>query len=209
MVCREINNMLGIILKSNFFIALENYAPVIVIALFSLCFWLVWKYMVRKIFKLTVISFIGPFIVTFFVVLFFLVMQFLWKYVDDLVGKGLEWYMILQLLLYSSATFVPLALPLAVLLSSIMSFGKIAETNELLALKSSGASLVRVMVPLITIVAIISVGAFFFSDDIIPRANLKFWSLLYDMQQKRPALDIREGVYYNGCLLYTSPSPRD
>src|SRR5688572_33023183 len=111
----------------------------------------------------------GPFAATFFVVLFTLLIQFLWKYIDDLVGKGLEWYVLMELLFYASASFVPLALPLSILLSSIMSFGKLAETYELVALKSAGVSLLRIMLPLITVVFCISVFAFYFSNNIIPR----------------------------------------
>ena len=129
-------------------------------------------------------------------------MQFLWKYIDDLVGKGLEWYIILQLLFYISATIVPLALPLSILLSSIMTFGKIAETNELLALKTSGTSLLRVMFPLITVVTGIAIGAFFFANNVIPIANLKAGSLLWDVRNQRPALDIKPGVFYKGLDNY-------
>lgn len=158
--------------------------------------------MVKKIFKLTTVSFLGPFIVTFFVVLFTIVMQFLWKYIDDLVGKGLEWYIIGELLFYATASFVPLAIPLAILLSSIMSFGKLAETYELVALKSAGVSLFRIMFPQVVLITFIAIGSFFFSNNVIPRANLKFHSLLWDVRQQRPALDIREGVFYGGIDNY-------
>ena len=94
-------------------------------------------------------SYIGPFILTFFLVIFLLLMQFLWKYIDDLVGKGIEWYVISELMFYASATFVPMGLPLAILLSSIMTFGNLGERYELVALKSSGISLLRIMLPLI------------------------------------------------------------
>jgi lipopolysaccharide export system permease protein len=157
----------------------------------------------KKIFKLTVQSFVGPFIATFFVVVFVLLVQFLWTYVDDLVGKGLEWYIILKLLFFASASFVPMALPLAILLSSIMAFGKLAETYELVALKSAGISLARIMVPMVTIVSLITIGEFFFANIVIPEANLKFQSLLWDIRQQKPALDIREGVFYNGIDFYT------
>lgn len=145
----------------------------------------------------------GPFAATFFVVLFTLLIQFLWKYIDDLVGKGLEWYVLMELLFYASASFVPLALPLSILLSSIMSFGKLAETYELVALKSAGVSLLRIMVPLITVVLAFSAFAFFFSNNVIPRANLKFHSLLWDIRQQRPALDIQEGYFYGGIDNYS------
>jgi len=157
----------------------------------------------KKIFNLTIFAFIGPFIATFFVVLFVILIQFLWVYIDDLIGKGLEWYVVLKLLFFASASFVPMALPLAVLLSSIMSFGKLAETYELVALKSAGVSLVRIMVPVTSLVLLISTGVFFFSNNVIPVANLKFHSLLWDIQHERPALDIREGTFYGGIDNYS------
>ena len=152
----------------------------------------------KKLHKLVLTSYIGPFIVTFFISLFILLMQFLWKYIDDLVGKGLEWYVISELLFYSSATFVPLALPLAVLLSSIMTMGKMGENYELVAFKSAGISLRRIMWPMVAISMFLVLGAFFFSNNVLPVANLKSLSLLYDIRKQRPALDIAEGVYYKG-----------
>ncbi len=152
----------------------------------------------KKLHKLVLTSYIGPFIVTFFISLFILLMQFLWKYIDDLVGKGLEWYVIAELLFYSSATFVPLALPLAVLLSSIMTMGKMGEHYELVAFKSAVISLRRIMWPMVMISMFLVLGAFFFSNNVLPVANLKSLSLLYDIRKQRPALDITEGIYYKG-----------
>ena len=157
----------------------------------------------KKIFRLTIFAFVGPLLATFFVVLFVILIQFLWTYVDDMVGKGLEWYVILKLLFFASASFVPTALPLAVLLSSIMAFGNLAESYELVALKSAGISLARIMVPLITFVSLLAVGDFFFSNNLIPIANLKFQSLLWDVRKARPALDIKEGVFYSGIDNYS------
>ena len=124
-------------------------------------------------------------------------MQFLWKYIDDLIGKGLEFSIIAEFLLYTSASLVPLAMPLAVLLASLMTFGNLAENLELLALKSAGVSLVRIMAPVMVISAAISVGAFFFSNNLMPVTNLKMRSLLYDIQQQRPELTIKPGVFDN------------
>jgi len=152
----------------------------------------------KKLHKLVVKSFIGPFIATFFLSLFILLMQFLWKYIDDLVGKGLEWYIIAELLFYASATFVPLALPLAILLSSIMTMGAMGEHYELVAFKSAGISLRKIMWPIMLISAILVVSAFYFSNNILPIANLKSLSLLYDVRHHRPAFNITEGVYYKG-----------
>lgn len=139
---------------------------------------------------------------TFFIALFIILMQFLWKYIDDLVGKGLGWDIIAQLLFYASATFVPLALPLAVLLSSLMTFGNLGEHFELVALKSSGVSLQKFMMPLIIFIVVLCITAFYFSNNILPIANLKMGSLLYDVREQKPALNIKEGIYYNGIDNY-------
>ena len=141
-------------------------------------------------------SFLGPFIATFFVAIFLLLMQFLWKYVDDLVGKGLDFLQIAELLFYASARFVPVALPIAMLLSSVMVIGKLGESYELVALKSSGISLLKTLLPLAVFVAIISYGSFLFSNYVMPIANLKNGSMIYDIQKKKPALNIKEGIFY-------------
>jgi len=133
---------------------------------------------------------------TFFIALFVILMQFLWRYIDDLVGKGLEWYVITELLFYASSTFVPLALPLAILLSSLMTFGNLGEHYELVAMKAAGISLRKIMMPLIVLSIIISLIAFYFSNNVLPIANLKFKSLLYDIRQQKLALDIKEGIFY-------------
>jgi len=143
-------------------------------------------------------SFLGPFVFTFFVALFILLLQFLWKYIDDLVGKGLEWYIIAKLLFYASSTFVPLALPLAILLSSLMTFGNLGEQYELVGIKAAGISLSKAMRPLVILAILISMGAFFFSNYVLPVANLKFGSLLYDVRQQKLAFNINEGIFYNG-----------
>lgn len=130
-------------------------------------------------------------------------MQFLWKYIDDLVGKGLEWSVISELLFYTSATLVPMALPLAILVSSIMTFGNLAEHFELTAAKAAGVSLQRIMLPLLVTAVLISSLAFFFSNNVLPYTNLKMGSLLYDIRQQKPALSIREGVFYNGIDGYS------
>ncbi len=134
---------------------------------------------------------------------FFLLMQFVWKYVDDLVGKGIEWYYIIELMIYISATVVPLALPLAVLLSSLMTFGSFGEHNELAAMRSSGISLIRLFRVLIVFVAMLSIGAFFFADRVIPVAQFKGKSLLRNITKKKPALNIRPGIFYKGIEGYS------
>jgi lipopolysaccharide export system permease protein len=151
----------------------------------------------KKIYSLVLKTYSGPLLVTFFIALFILLMQFMWMYIDDLVGKGLEWYVIGELLFYASFTFVPLALPLAILLSSLMTFGNLGEHYELVAMKSAGISLRSIMKPLIILSVCISAFAFYFSNNVLPVANLKFKSLLYDIRKKKLAVNIREGLFYN------------
>jgi len=159
--------------------------------------------MIKTIDRFVLKSFIIPFLLTFVVVLFVLMMQFVWKYVDDLVGKGLEWYLVLQLLFYVSLTMIPLALPLAMLLSSNMAFGNLAERYELTALKSSGISLNRIIRPVFILTIFISVGAFYYSNYLSPIINLKQSALLYDITHQKPSIDIREGVFYKGIENFT------
>lgn len=151
----------------------------------------------KKLDKLILKSFLGPLLLTFAIAVFVLLMQFVWKYIDDLVGKGLEFGVIAQLLLYASATFVPMALPIAVLFASIMTMGNFGEKYELIAIKAGGISLVRVMAPM-TIVAFLLVGvAFYFSNNVLPVAMFKYRTTLYDIQRKKPAVSIRPSEYYN------------
>ena len=140
---------------------------------------------------------------TFLIVMFVLLMLFLWKYIDDLIGKGFEWYIILELMLYASATNVQMALPLSVLLSSIMTYGSLGENYELVAIKSAGISLNRAMYPMFIVVLILSIGTFFFSDYMLPKANLKYFSLLYDARQQKSANFFPEGVFSNSFNNYT------
>ncbi len=142
-------------------------------------------------------AFVGPFIATFFITLFVLVLQFFWLYIDDIVGKGLDLLTIGRLLLYVAATVVPLALPLAVLLSSIMTFGNLGESFELVAIKSAGIPLLRFMRPLFITSVLLCGLAFLFNNYIIPVANLKLNTLKYDIIVAKPAFDIREGVFYD------------
>lgn len=132
---------------------------------------------------------------TFFIVMFILLMQFLWRYIDDLVGKGLEAKVIAQFLLYASSNLVPMALPLSTLLASLMTMGNLGENNELLAIKSAGISLPRILSPLIGITILISISAFFFSNNVLPYTNLKISTLLYSVRQQKPELAIKEGVF--------------
>ncbi len=153
--------------------------------------------MIKKLDKLIIRSFIGPFIATFFITLFVLVLQFFWLYIDDVVGKGLDFMTIGRFVSYVCATLVPLALPLAVLLSSIMTFGNLGETFELVAIKSAGISLLRFMRPLFVVSLLICGVAFLFNNYIIPVAQLKMQTLKYDIIVAKPAFDIKEGVFYD------------
>ena len=157
----------------------------------------------KTLHKLVLKAFLGPFAGTFFTMLFVLLMQSVWKYIDDLIGKGLEWTVIVELAFYSIPTLVPLALPLAILLSSLMTFGKLGENYELTALKSSGISLYKIMQPLFVTVTIIAISAFFFSNHVIPYSNMKFKTLLYDIMNKKLALNMREGVFFNDIEGYS------
>lgn len=135
---------------------------------------------------------------TFIIVMFILLMQFLWRYIDELVGKGLELKIIGEFLLYASAGLVPLALPLAVLLSSLMTFGNMGEYYELTAIKASGISLQRIMLPVILLVILISIGAFFFANNVVPITNLKMRTLRLDVKNLHPEVSITEGVFNKG-----------
>lgn len=129
-------------------------------------------------------------------------MFFLFKYIDDIIGKDIEWYTIAQLMMYASATNVSMALPLAVLLSSIMTFGTLGENYELVAIKSAGISLQKAMRPLLVVILLMSIGSFFFSEYMLPKANLKFGSMMYDVRNKKLALLIKPGVFNSSFNSY-------
>lgn len=152
--------------------------------------------MFKKLDKLIVKAFIGPFIATFFITLMVLIMQFFWLYIDDFVGKGIDTKVIFEFILYQSAVLVPLALPLAILLSSLMTFGNLGESFELVAIKSAGISLLRFMRPLFFVCILLAGVAFAFSNYVIPVANLKSRTLLADIVWSKPAFDLKEGVFY-------------
>ncbi len=154
--------------------------------------------MFKKLDKLILKAFVWPFIATFFITLFVFMMQILWKYIDDLVGKGLDILTLTEFLIYASATLVTLAMPISILLSSIMTFGKLGENFELVAIKSSGISLLRFMRPLFFISILLSGVAFLFANYIAPVANLKFAVIYHDIYEKSPAFDLKDGVFYNG-----------
>ena len=142
-------------------------------------------------------NFLGLFLATFFIAIFILLMQFMWMHVNDLVGKGIGIGVLAEFFLYATASVVPLALPLAILLSSLISFGNLAEKFELTAMKAAGISLFRILRPLTIAVAMLSVGAFFFSNNILPKSQTKLWALIFSLRQKSPELQIPEGEFYD------------
>ena len=151
----------------------------------------------KKLDRLILKSFLGPLLLTFAIAVFVLLMQFVWKYIDDLVGKGLEFGVIAELLMYSSATFVPMALPIAVLFASIMTMGNFGEKYELVAMKAGGISVRRIMMPM-ALVSILLMGiAFYFANNVLPVAMFNYRTTLYDIQRKKPAVSIRPSEYYN------------
>jgi lipopolysaccharide export system permease protein len=153
---------------------------------------------VKKVDSFLLKSFIGPLIFTFFIVLIILLLQFLWMYVDELAGKGLDFKVLSELLYHFALTFVPTALPLGILLASLMTFGNMGEFSELSALKSSGISLQRIMLPLIILIGFISVVSFFFSNNVLPYSTDKARTLLWDIRRKKPDINIQAGTFYNG-----------
>ncbi len=158
--------------------------------------------MIKKLDKLIIKSFIGPFVVTFFIAFFVLMMQSLWKYIDDLVGKGLDFITIGQFLWYASASLLMLAMPIAILISSIMTFGNLGESFELVAIKASGISLLRFMRPLVYVSIFLCGVTFVFANYVIPYANLKFVTLYNDIFYKKPAFDLKEGQFFTYIPTY-------
>jgi len=150
----------------------------------------------KKIDRLILKSFLGPLLLTFAIAVFVLLMQFVWKYIDDLVGKGLDVGVIAELLLYASATFVPMALPIAVLFASIMTMGNFGEKYELVAMKAGGISVRRIMLPMALVALLMTGVAFYFANNVLPVAMYKYRVTLYDIQRKKPAVSIRPSEYY-------------
>ncbi|MDE6268322.1 MAG: LptF/LptG family permease [Muribaculaceae bacterium] len=155
------------------------------------------RFRIKRLYTFMLQSFLPLFMMTFFICLFIVLMQFLWRYIDDLVGKGLGVSVLAELFFYAALTMVPMALPLAILLASLMTFGNLGEHFELTALKASGISLLKTMRPLVVTMVLIAIGAFFFQNDVLPIAQTKMWTLLWSMRQKSPELDIPEGAFYD------------
>ena len=158
--------------------------------------------MLKKLDKLILKSFLGPFIITFFIAFFVLMMQTLWKYIDDLVGKGLPFFTIIKFVWYASATLSSLAMPIAILISSIMTFGNLGESFELVAIKSAGISLLRFMRPLVWFTVLLCLITFLFANYVIPYSQLKFVTLYRDILVKKPALNMKQGIFYKDIDRY-------
>lgn len=147
-------------------------------------------------------NFMGLFLITFMICCFILLMQFLWMHVNDLVGKGVEISVLMEFFIYSVISVVPLALPLAILLASLMTFGNLGENFELTAMKSAGISLFRIMRPLTIFLSLVAISAFFFSNYVLPASQSKLWTLIFSLRQKNPELDIPVAEFYDGVSGY-------
>lgn len=152
----------------------------------------------KTIHKLVLKSYLGPMILTFFIVMFVLMMNFLWRYIDELVGKGLSAGIIIELLGYAMTNMIPMGLPLSMLLAAIMTMGNLGENYELLAMKSAGMSLPKIIRPLVILVGVIAVGSFFIANNLVPAANKKLASTLYDIRKQKQTLEFRDGLFFNG-----------
>ena len=167
---------------------------------------------VKKIDVYLLRNFLWLFLATFFIAIFILLMQFMWMHVNDLVGKGISLGVLSEFFIYATASVIPLALPLAILLSSLIAFGNLAEKSELTAMKAAGISLFRILRPLAIAVAILSVGAFYFSNNVLPKSQAKLWALIFSLRQKSPELQIPVGEFYDeihGYNIYVRNKTRD
>lgn len=154
--------------------------------------------MLKTIHKLVLKSFLGPLVVTFFIVFFVLMMNFIWRYIDELTGKGLDAAVIIELLFYATINMIPLGLPLAMLLAAIMTMGNLGENFELQAMKSAGMSLMRIMRPLIGVAIVMSIASFFVINNLVPYAYKKSRSILYDINRQKQVLEFQDGLFFNG-----------
>ena len=152
----------------------------------------------KKIYKLVLKSYLGPLVATFFIVQFVLMMNFVWRYIDELTGKGLDVSTIAELLACATANMIPLGLPLSMLLSAIMAMGNLGEHFELLAMKSAGMSLPRILRPLIILVGCIAIGGFFITNNLVPAANKRMYEILYDIREQRQDMDFQDSMFFNG-----------
>ena len=151
----------------------------------------------KSIHKFVLKAYLGPMILTFFIVMFVLLMNFMWRYIDELVGKGLSAGIIIELISYAMANMIPMGLPLAMLLAAIMTMGNLGENYELLAMKSAGMSLIQITKPLIILVSLIAVGSFFIGNNLVPYSNKKMFSIIFDIRQQKQSLEFQDGLFFN------------
>ena len=152
----------------------------------------------KTIHKLVLKSYLGPLVMTFFIITFVLMMNFLWRYIDELTGKGLGFGVIMELLIYATINLIPLGLPLAMLLAGIMTMGNLGENFELQAMKSAGVSLMRILKPLIWVTFFMSIASFFLINNLVPYANRKMTSILIDIRRQKQVLELKDGLFFNG-----------
>lgn len=152
----------------------------------------------KTIHKMVLKAYLGPMVLTFFIVMFVLLMNFMWQYIDELVGKGLDTSVILELLGYALINMVPMGLPLSMLLAAIMTMGSLGESYELLAMKSAGMSLPKIIQPLVFVVVLVSIGSFFIANNLVPYANKKMYSTIYDIRQQKQVIEFQDGLFFNG-----------
>ncbi len=170
------------------------------------------KLRIKKLDIFVLKSFLLLFAGTFFICLFIFMMQFLWKYVDELVGKGLELNVLAQFFVLSALTLIPLSLPLAILLAALMTFGNFGERYELLSMKAAGIPLLRIMRPIVFLTVILAFTSFYFQNVIGPKAQKQLWTLIVSLKQKSPEVDIPEKVFYSdieGYNIYVNKKDRD
>ena len=154
--------------------------------------------MIKHIHRYILKNFLRTFSITFLAAVFILVMQFMFRYVDDLVGKGVEIGVLGEFFLYAALSVVPLALPLSILLGSLMTFGNLGERLELLAMKAAGISLFKIMKSLIILIALVSIGSFYFANNILPKTQVRMWTLLFSFREASPELEIPQGEFFSG-----------
>jgi len=152
----------------------------------------------KTIDRLILKSFIGPMLLSFLIVMFVLLMQFMWRYIDELVGRGIGMDIIFEFMLYAMAISIPMGLPLSTLFAVIMTMGNLGENYELLAMKSAGMSLPRIITPLVGVVFVVCIGSYFAANDLVPHSFRKMLSLIYDIRQQRQTIEFKEGIFFNG-----------
>ena len=152
----------------------------------------------KTIHKLVLKAYLGPLVLTFCIVTFVLMMNFVWRYIDELVGKGLDAGIIIELISYATINMIPMGMPLAMLFAAIMTLGNLGENYELLAMKSAGMSLMQILKPLIILVVFMSIGSFFVVNNLVPYANKKMTSIIIDIRRQKKVLEFQDGLFFNG-----------